>query len=272
MKALLPLVLAVALALGLVACNGDGGGGDGDASPEASPTAAGSPGPGVCLPNPDPSTPDTAVVDTPAVDEEIAGPVIVRGKIKAERAVLKISIYDEDGSLLVDTQTTSVTPGFLSAFENTLPYSVLDPTPACLWVYEVAEDGETFFNITQVPITLLPGASEVCGTNPDPATPEFQVLDAPLPNTSVSSPVTVSGRVLAFEGTYQVAIYDVDGNAIVETFGTAAGEEIGQLADFSIDVAFEVSEQTAACIWVYEQSARDGSPIHVGQIPVVLLP
>ncbi len=48
--------------------------------------------------------------------------------------------------------------------------------------------------------------------------------------------------------------------------------EIGELAPFSIDVPFEVTEPKPACIWVYEASAMDGSPVHVGQIPVTLSP
>ncbi len=78
--------------------------------------------------------------------------------------------------------------------------------------------------------------------------------------------------MLAFEATYQIAIFDVDGNALVETFGTAEAEEVGELAPFSIDVPFQVTERTPACIWVYEQSAMSGEPIHVGQIPVLLSP
>ncbi|MEE8346189.1 MAG: hypothetical protein V3S20_02455, partial [Dehalococcoidia bacterium] len=72
--------------------------------------------------------------------------------------------------------------------------------------------------------------------------------------------------------TYQIAIYDADGNPIVEAFGPAGPGEIGELAPFSIDVAFNVDEETPACIWVYEASAMDGRPIHVGQIPVTLSP
>jgi len=123
---------------------------------------------------------------------------------------------------------------------------------------------------TPTPTPLQP--EEVCAPNPDPATPDFQVLDAPSPNTSVASPVTVSGQVLSFENNYQVAIYDIDGNVIVQTFGTAEGIEIGQLAPFSIDVPFEVEEPTPACIWVFEESAMSGDAVHVGQIPVLLLP
>ncbi len=117
-----------------------------------------------------------------------------------------------------------------------------------------------------------PEQPNVCQPNPDPATPEFQVIDQPSTDDTVTSPVTISGQVLAFEATYQIGIFDADGNPIVEMFDTAGPGEIGELAPFSIDVPFDVDEATPACIWVYEASARDGSPINVGQIPVTLSP
>ena len=124
----------------------------------------------------------------------------------------------------------------------------------------------------ETPADTPTGEPEVCQPNPDPATPEFQVIDQPSEGDTVTSPVTISGQVLAFEATYQIGIFDADGDPIVETFGTAEAVEIGELGPFSINVAFDVDEPTPACIWVYEQSARDGSSIHVGQIPVTLSP
>jgi len=116
------------------------------------------------------------------------------------------------------------------------------------------------------------GEPEVCQPNPDPVTPEFQVIDQPSAGDTVTSPFTISGQVLANEATYQIGIFGADGNSMVETFGTAEATEVGELAPFAIDVEFELDEPTPACIWVYEQSVMDGSPIHVGQIPVTLSP
>ena len=124
----------------------------------------------------------------------------------------------------------------------------------------------------ETPAETPTAVPELCQPNPDPATPEFQVVDQPSPGGIVTSPVTISGQVLAFEATYQIGIFDVAGDPIVETFGTAEAMEIGELAPFSIEVTFDVDEPTPACIWVYEASATDGSPIHVGQIPVILVP
>lgn len=150
---------------------------------------------------------------------------------------------DGDGDAVTPTETAEPAPAET-------------PTPA-----QTPAPGET------------PAPPNVCGPNPDPATPEFQVIDQPSAGDTVTSPVTISGLVLAFEGTYQIGIFNAAGDPIVEPlFGTAIGTEIGQLAPFSIDVAFSVSVPKPACIWVYEASAMDGSPIHVGQIPVTLSP
>lgn len=123
--------------------------------------------------------------------------------------------------------------------------------------------------------TLSPSPTpvpDVCLPNPDPATPEFQVLEAPDPFAEVTSPVTVSGQINAFESVYQVTIFDAEGNPIVETFGVANQPDIGVIGPFSSDLIFTVTEPTPACIWVFEESARDGSDINIGQIPVILLP
>ena len=140
------------------------------------------------------------------------------------------------------------------------------PTPAA------TDSGNGTPTPTETPAGTAAAEPEVCQPNPDPATSEFQVIDQPGTDDAVTSPVTISGQVLAFEATYQVAIFDADGNTIVATFSTSEPAEIGELAPFSIDVPFDVDEATPACIWVYEASAMDGSPIHVGQIPVTLSP
>ena len=110
----------------------------------------------------------------------------------------------------------------------------------------------------------------VCAENPDPATNDFNQVDIPNARDSVASPITVQGRVLAFEATFRITIFDAAGNTIADE--TAMSAEGQTLAPFRTDVPFSVSEETPACMWVYESSARDGSPIHVRQIPLVLLP
>jgi hypothetical protein len=42
------------------------------------------------------------------------------------------------------------------------------------------------------------------------------------------------------------------------------------LSPFSADVEYQLVAESPGCIWVYEDSPMDGSPIHVAQIPVLL--
>lgn len=37
-------------------------------------------------------------------------------------------------------------------------------------------------------------------------------------------------------------------------------------------LSFAVAQETAACLWVFEESARDGSPTNVVQVPLILVP
>jgi len=272
--------LLLALAFGAVtffACNNDGGGGitpgatvsPGPAEDTPTPTSV----PNVCLPNPDPATADVAEVDSPAAGGSVTSPVTISGRFLAFEAQFNITIFDAAGGKIADVPARSQEGQVLSPFSKDVFISVTEETPACVWVYDLSERDGSPIDVVQVPVTLKPGGRpDACQPNPDPATADDQVIDEPSADDTVTSPVTISGQVRAFEGTYQVGIFYADGNVIVETFGTAGPGEIGQLAPFSIDVSFSVAEETPACIWVYEASARDGSPIHVGQIPVTLSP
>ncbi len=110
----------------------------------------------------------------------------------------------------------------------------------------------------------------VCAENPDPATDDINQVDIPSPRDEVASGFRVQGRIAAFEATFRITIFDAASNVIVDE--TAMSSEGQTLAPFQQDVAFSVTQETPACLWVYESSARDGSPIHVRQIPLLLLP
>ena len=272
-----PLLVVVCAVVLVLACkNGDG--------VDITPGATVSPGPGdesptptsqpnVCETNPDPASADVVSVDSPQTGDSVTSPVTVSGRIVAFEAQFNITIFDAAGDKIADVPARSEEGQVLSPFSKDVFFSVTEATPACVWVYDLSERDGSPIDVVQVPVTLKPGGQPtVCQANPDPATADDQVIDQPSAGDTVTSPVTISGQVRAFEGTYQVGIFDSQGDPIVETFGTAGPGEAGELAPFSIDVPFSVTEETPACIWVYEASARDGSPIHVGQIPVTLSP
>jgi hypothetical protein len=112
--------------------------------------------------------------------------------------------------------------------------------------------------------------TNVCAPNPSPATPDTNQVDTPAAGARVSSPVTVRGRIAAFEATFRVAIFDGAGNTSADVQGMSS--EGQTLAPFEVLVPFSATSEIPACMWVFESSARDGSPVNVVQIPITLLP
>ena len=112
----------------------------------------------------------------------------------------------------------------------------------------------------------------VCLRNPDLAGDDVLIINQPSPFAEVTSPLIVIGEVAYLEATSQIAIYDAGGTVLAEASEVAQQEEIGVISPFFQGIEFTVAEPTPACLWVYERSTRDGNPIHVGQVPLVLLP
>lgn len=110
----------------------------------------------------------------------------------------------------------------------------------------------------------------VCKPNPDPAPSSILVIDAPLPNASVQSPITVSGQVQAFEATFEMTLFNANGTPI--TTKTGMSQEGQVLSPFSQQITFPPSAAGPACLWVWQASARDGSVTKVGQVPLTLVP
>jgi len=123
---------------------------------------------------------------------------------------------------------------------------------------------------TPLPPQATPTPPDVCQPNPDPASPDVLVIDTPQPGDAVTSPIAVSGQIAAFEATFKITIFNAAGEPIADVVGMS--QEGQTLSPFSVEVAFTTPGPKPACLWVYEASARDGSPIHVGQVPILLLP
>ena len=145
-----------------------------------------------------------------------------------------------------------------------------DGTPAASSTRTAAPTQKPTQSAGAQPTGTLDPLATVCAENPDPGTDDVVQVDEPLPGDQVTSPVKVRGRVAAFEATFKITIYDAAGATIADE--TAMSQEGQTLAPFEVEVPFSVTEETPACLWVYEASARDGLPIHVLQVPVMLQP
>jgi hypothetical protein len=125
-------------------------------------------------------------------------------------------------------------------------------------------------NGEETPPGSLDPLAAVCRENPDPANDDEVQVEEPLGGDPVTSPVTVRGQVAAFEATFKITIFDAAGATIADVTGMSS--EGQTLAPFAQEMSFSVTQETDACMWVYEASARDGSPINVLQIPLRLQP
>jgi hypothetical protein len=88
-------------------------------------------------------------------------------------------------------------------------------------------------------------------------TPNIE-LDAPAPGSTVSSPLRLSGRARAFEGTVNVALRE-DGNAVPLAAGFVTGSGGGQLGPFTGEIAFSRRPaQARGTLVLFTESAENG--------------
>ena len=112
----------------------------------------------------------------------------------------------------------------------------------------------------------------ICRPNPSPVNPADPniVVRSPEPGEVVSSPFLVTGLARVFEGQFDATIYGEIGGVIAQA---PAQAELGQeLSPFQVELTFAVAREQPACLWVFDRSAEDGSPVDVVQVPIALAP
>lgn len=96
-------------------------------------------------------------------------------------------------------------------------------------------------------------------------------VTSPCPGEPISSGVELAGEANVFEATVSYRLLGAGGNEIASGFITAECGT-GCWGAFAAELEFEVAEQQDGTLEVFESSAKDGSPLHVVAIPVVLVP
>jgi len=97
------------------------------------------------------------------------------------------------------------------------------------------------------------------------------IVDRPLGESQTDSPVTISGTANVFEANVSIRIVGSDGEVLAKTFTTATCGT-GCRGKFSKAVEFEVEKPTEATIQVYEESAKNGKPVNMIEVPLTLTP
>ena len=111
-----------------------------------------------------------------------------------------------------------------------------------------------------------------CPPNPDPADPSAIptiTVQAPTAGTLVTSPLRITGRAATFEANVQARLI-ADGAEVAFTFGQA--QEAFVLSPYALDLPYAIAAPVEGCLEVFTTSARDGSPILIAQVPLILVP
>ncbi len=115
---------------------------------------------------------------------------------------------------------------------------------------------------------LLEELGDVCaqGDNVDDS---LVRVDSPDPGAEISSPITVSGEVDAFQQQFWISVVKPDGEHVIDYPARSRDLEEGKLSPFEFSVPFSTGETTPACLWVYRRNLED--PDDAVRVPIKLL-
>ena len=95
------------------------------------------------------------------------------------------------------------------------------------------------------------------------------LVESPPPESTVSSPLRVTGNANTFEATFEYDLEDENGKVLHHDFVTATSGS-GQRGTFDFTIPFNVAREQEGSLVVYESSAENGSHINVRRIPLTL--
>jgi hypothetical protein len=93
------------------------------------------------------------------------------------------------------------------------------------------------------------------------------LVELPLPYQAVSSPMRLAGTANTFEATFEYELKDAAGKSLARHFATATSGS-GMRGTFDLKVPFRATSGGTGSLRVWEDSAANGKPIHVVELPV----
>jgi hypothetical protein len=218
-------------------------------------------------PTEQPTTPPAAPIEvgSPVAGASVTSPVVVSGTADVFEATVSMEVRDELGHVVGSGFATATCgTGCRGDYEARVRFKVDHEQAGTIVVYEAnpSDQGHRRLFPVTVPVRLLP-------SSPPPTA--AIVVDEPIENAQVSSPVLVSGTADVFEGTVSIRILDENGAIISEDFTTATCGS-GCLGTYRTRVRFRTDHKQRGSIQVFESSAENGEPLHMVEIPVTLLP
>ncbi len=251
--------------------------------PEAVPSFTPSPSPEVVVPadvTPTPAIdpaiipPASIIIAEPGVASQVTSPITVRGVSDStfEQSLI-VQLLSADGTELAFTATQiEGAMGQRGEYEAMLNFDVTEPTPGFIIVSsQSAMDGKTE-RLSSVGVTLLPEGS----------TPTINPAESNLERIVITSPAigdVVSGGVLlvegygraTFENTLVVELSDANGT-VLDQVAVTVNAPLGQYGRFSVEIPYQVTEETPARVAVRDVSPAYGGDAHVSSLIVRLTP
>jgi germination protein M len=97
----------------------------------------------------------------------------------------------------------------------------------------------------------------------------FVFVDYPTWGQPVTSPITARGVSNAFEAVSQIALTDGEGLILFEDMVMASCGS-GCWGEWEVKIPYEIDRNQLGALIVWEDSAKDGSRVHVREYPVLL--
>lgn len=216
------------------------------------------------------TVPATTSVGKAALDRLLAGPSAaeyaagLRSQVPAGTQLLGLSITS-------GTATVNLSSSFGAA---------ASPSTMALRIAQVVYSLAQFPTVSGVRFEINGTGVTVIGGVPvqTPQTTAMYVgylpaitVQNPAIGEQVTSPVTISGTADVFEAVVSVRILDSAGHEIARTFSSASCGT-GCRGGYSLPVSYTVTSQQPGTIEVFETSPKDGQPVNVQLIPVMLAP
>ena len=189
------------------------------------------------------TVPATPAVGRAAIEQLLAGPTAdeqLATSVPADTKLVSLTIQDGVGSVRLSRE---------------LPR---------------AAQAQLVYTLTQFPTVRsvsIDGGGKVTRSDYEDETPQI-LVETPLRDTTVTSPIRVAGTANTFEATFEADILDASGTAVATKVVTATSGS-GERGTYDAKIPVDAPPGTITLV-VFEPSAKDGSPLHRVEIPLTL--
>jgi len=232
---------------------------------------------------PTPSTETTATTQTtettPAGTTSLRVYFLLNGKVQPvarevpkTRAVARAALEQ----LLAGPNTTERELGLTTGFDTGARLVAIDinnglASVALDGTYTRAGLAQLVYTLTQFPtvkaVRLPPEEVRYTRADFEEYTPRI-LVESPLPFETVENPLRATGTANTFEATFQYEVIEPEGRIVEKNFAMAtSGSGFRGTFDFRT-LPYEISRPGLGALVVFEISAKDGSRIHLVEIPV----